>query len=366
MALSNPRRSSNKRQWTSPTTFVLVIVSLVAFVFWWSPLLTTTTLTPTSTGSLLLWIKESTSEDSSSSTYSWKDPFIPLKTILARPAKNIPTTFDKKLSRQPPPSTNVGVWKAMTQEWNVHSVLEVGSCSSVTAWFQIHQLRPVQCVVPSRQHDQQHFLLPSSWKPAQPQEQQTSLPLVVEHDYNRGPWWPAVTYDLAWVHEDIAATTSLLQNNPSNEENAVGTFRKAAILVVASSSNSAGTLAKDFLERYGFKQHDRLTEQVIAWDKNASSTAQSSATSMATWQVFLNPLVSALPEHAHLFYEPGCFVTMLANKEVVRRICGSDRKSKGDAAVESALPSDFMTPITTIELAAVKAQWQSFVKKSQK
>lgn len=50
-------------------------------------------------------------------------------------------------------------------------------------------------------------------------------------------------------------------------------------------------------------------------------------------QVFINPAVSALPEHAHLFAEHGCFVA----RGEPKRQCGS---LTGE--MESKLPDSFL------------------------
>lgn len=57
-------------------------------------------------------------------------------------------------------------------------------------------------------------------------------------------------------------------------------------------------------------------------------------------QVFINPAVTALPEHHHLFAEPGCF-TRNRDRSVVIRNCGYDA-SEDVLAVESKIPDEFI------------------------
>jgi hypothetical protein len=67
-------------------------------------------------------------------------------------------------------------------------------------------------------------------------------------------------------------------------------------------------------------------------------------------QVFINPAVSALPEHAHLFAESGCFVSRgQPNKQ-----CG-DLK---DAGKESKLPDSFLPIRLTPEMDTA---WENHV-----
>ena len=55
-----------------------------------------------------------------------------------------------------------------------------------------------------------------------------------------------------------------------------------------------------------------------------------------TMMVFINPAVAALPEHAHLMAEPGCYEGRAASdhKKIVHRHCKADEK-------ESVLPDRF-------------------------
>ena len=46
-----------------------------------------------------------------------------------------------------------------------------------------------------------------------------------------------------------------------------------------------------------------------------------------TIQVFINPAVAALPQHAHLLAEPGCYHSR-KNKKIINRACDENKESK--------------------------------------
>jgi hypothetical protein len=66
-------------------------------------------------------------------------------------------------------------------------------------------------------------------------------------------------------------------------------------------------------------------------------------------QVFINPAVSAMPEHAHLFAENGCFVSNGKPKKV----CGG-----GEDGMESKLPDSFLPIQLTPEMDTA---WENHV-----
>ena len=77
------------------------------------------------------------------------------------------------------------LWRNMILEFGVHSVLDVGCGRGVsTRWFLEHHV-DVLCVEGSHDAVEKTFL---------PTE------LVVEHDYNRGPWWPEKNLRCRVVH----------------------------------------------------------------------------------------------------------------------------------------------------------------------
>ena len=76
------------------------------------------------------------------------------------------------------------------------------------------------------------------------------------------------------------------------------------------------------------------------------------------FEVFINPAVSALPEHAHLMADHGCVdpYTEVKGREIVNWECGTDEN-------ESPLPKSFY-PINMTD--AMDKAWEDLVKKNIK
>jgi Methyltransferase domain len=234
------------------------------------------------------------------------------------------------------------VWKHMMQDYGVHSLLDVGCGRGIsTSWFQLHGAE-IMCVEGS--HDAvQRSVLPTQF--------------VVEHDFSRGPWWPAKTYDAVWAVE-------FLEHVGVNYHfNYITAFRKAALLFVTSSRWGGWHHVEVHLdgywirkyESYGFKYDEALTKQVRGWATDeqrlqnigptgAKYNAQHVYLSM---KVFINPVVAALPEHAHLFFEHGCYQGRGEGFDVIlRRPCGTGK----DGHLESVIPPDFLPLNLTQEM----------------
>jgi 2-polyprenyl-3-methyl-5-hydroxy-6-metoxy-1,4-benzoquinol methylase len=79
-------------------------------------------------------------------------------------------------------------WTYMVETLGVKSILDVGCGRGIsTSWFVMHGVDAL-CVEGS--HDaREQTMLPD------PNKQ------MVEHDFSRGPWWPAKTYDAIWCVE---------------------------------------------------------------------------------------------------------------------------------------------------------------------
>ena len=110
---------------------------------------------------------------------------------------------------------------------------------------------------------------------------------------------------------------------PQSSTTPFSTFRKAALLFVTSSRWGGWHHVEVHMdpwwirkyESYGFIYDADLTAQVKKWvgDERSNSkllapngekyNAQHVSISL---KVFINPAVASLPEHAHLFHEPGC------------------------------------------------------------
>lgn len=232
------------------------------------------------------------------------------------------------------------VWKHMIQDYGVHSVLDVGCGRGIsTSWFHMHGVQ-VLCVEGS--HDAvQNSVLPD------PANQ------VVEHDFSRGPWWPRDTFDAVWAVEFLEHV------NVQYHFNYIAAMRKAALLFVSSSRwggwHHVEVHQDDWwirkYELYGFRYDDTLTQQVREWateesrDVNATTAPNAKPwNAQHVWlsmKVFVNPAVAALPAHAHLFPENGCFQGRGEGGRIHNRECGTGK----DAALETKL-DPAMSPLT--------------------
>lgn len=241
------------------------------------------------------------------------------------------------------------IWRQMLTEFGVHSVLDVGcGRGTSTAWFALQGCR-AQCVEGSHDAVEKNMfrkIVPNG---------------VVEHDFSRGPWWPGQTFDAVWAVEFLEHVGVQYQYNY------VSAFRKAALLFVTSSQwggwhhvevhGDAWWIRK--YESYGFKYDLQLTNLVRATaraemnDANTNQTAPNGKPYNAqhiwmTMKVFVNPVVAALPEHAHLFPEHGCYAGKDRSKPppfIGARKCGSGKNGK----LETPLPPDFFPLVPTAE-----------------
>jgi len=195
------------------------------------------------------------------------------------------------------------VWKHVVSNWTVQSVMDIGCGRGIsTSWFYTHGLR-TECVEGS--HDAiENTMVPDP-------------SILTEHDFSRGPWWPSSTFDMVWAVEFLEHV------NLQFHYNYVSTFRKAAILLVTSSRWGGWHHVEVHpdewwirkYEMYGFKHDEALTMQLrkIALNEKNSGTFPPNGEQLnaqhvwGSLKVFINPEVAALPEHAHLFGEFGCF-----------------------------------------------------------
>jgi Methyltransferase domain len=240
------------------------------------------------------------------------------------------------------------VWKHMLQFYGVHSVLDVGcGRGTSTSWFALHGCNPVMCVEGS--HDAVEKSIFGSIQPES----------IVEHDFSRGPWWPEQTFDAAWAVE-------FLEHVGVNfHYNYVTAFRKVALIFVSSSRwggwHHVEVHQDDWwirkYESYGLKYDDKLTQEVRAVAQAESSWPDTDNRTVApnggkynaqhVWlsmKVFINPVVAALPQHAHLFPEHGCFGGRNEDGSMQHKVCGTDPDS-----LESILPQSYWPLEPTIE-----------------
>mmetsp|Transcript_6918 Transcript_6918/g.19390 ORF Transcript_6918/g.19390 Transcript_6918/m.19390 type:complete len:201 (-) Transcript_6918:125-727(-) len=140
---------------------------------------------------------------------------------------------------------------------------------------------------------------------------------IVEHDYSRGPYWPAQTYDMAWSVEFLEHV------GVNYQYNYISTLRKAAIIVVTSSRwggwHHVEVHWDDWwiqkLTSYGLIYDETLTARVKQWVREERRDPAAVAPNGEHYhaqhlglsaKVFVNPAVASLPQHAHLLYRLGC------------------------------------------------------------
>ena len=243
------------------------------------------------------------------------------------------------------------VWRMMIKDYGIKSIIDVGCGRGFsTLWFYLNGLDTL-CVEGS--HDAY---------------EQTVLPhpatQIVEHDFSRGPWWPPKTYDAVWCVE-------FLEHVGRNfHQNYILTFRKAAIIFVTHSVYGGWhhvEVHKDEwwirkFELYGFRYMPDITTQVRkeadreAWyGPLAVDGSKPNPQNLYHMLVFFNPAVGALPEHAHLFAEPGCFENHI-NGNLTLKDCGTGI----GADQETPLPPEFK-PLPIKESA--HKQWEERVQK---
>ena len=107
------------------------------------------------------------------------------------------------------------------------------------------------------------------------------------------------------------------------------------------------------IESFGFRHSPYLTEQVhklaqaehhFGMDNKENSTGWgpddeplNAQHIWLTMQVFINPMVASLPEHAHLMAEHGCYTERTPDGKMGHKECGT-----GDGGeLESALPPSY-------------------------
>jgi len=243
------------------------------------------------------------------------------------------------------------VWKHMLTQYGVHSVLDVGCGRGIsTLWFYTHGA-DILCVEGS--HDAvERTVLPD------PENQ------IVEHDFARGPWWPEKTYDAVWAVEFLEHVNLHFQFNY------LTAFRKAALLFVTSSRHGGWHHTEVHMddwwiqkyEAYGFRYSEKLTKEVrdvASKERNGEGLAPDGRKFDAqhVWlsmKVFINPSVAALPNHAHLFPEFGCYDGR-KDGQIVHRECGTGK----DGKLETPLEKSFY-PIQLTE--GMDTEWNQMIR----
>lgn len=118
------------------------------------------------------------------------------------------------------------------------------------------------------------------------------------------------------------------------------------------------------MEFYGFRYMESLTTEIrtLVWnethapDKGVAPNGKPIGAPHihSNMLVFLNPLVTALPEHAHLYYEPGCFLSR-SSGVLRQRNCGEGPLGN----LETPLPPEYKPLVLTKEQ---DNQWFEWVK----
>jgi hypothetical protein len=164
--------------------------------------------------------------------------------------------------------------------------------------------------------------------------------------------------------------------------NYIKAFRKAALIFVTHSKWGGWHHVEVHLDEwwlnkfqlYGFQYSEILTQQIrkVALDERHSAQADltnpenlgpdgefwNAQHVWLTMMVFVNPAVAALPEHAHLMAEPGCYQGQSAEREILQKEC-EETKPGGEAS--SKLPDSYKSIHPTKEkqqawFAKVKAR----------
>ena len=205
-------------------------------------------------------------------------------------------------------------WRYIMTTLGVKSVLDVGCGKGVSTLYFYLSGAKVLCLEGS--HDAvEHTLLPN------PATQ------IVQHDFSRGPYWPAETFDAVWSVEFLEHVGRNFQHNY------IQAFRKAAFLFVTHSQwggwHHVEVHQQDWwitrFKMFGFVYDESLTKTIRAVaieevghaenNRNNASDAFASIgpdgkiyNAQHIWLnmlVFINPAVASLPDHAHLLAEPG-------------------------------------------------------------
>lgn len=242
------------------------------------------------------------------------------------------TTYDRL-------GVSPATWRHMITHIGVKSVMDVGCGKGVsTLYFAEHGV-DVLCLEGSHDAAEQ-TLLPN------PDTQ------VVEHDFSRGPYWPANTYDAVWSVEFLEHVGRNFQYNY------IQAFRKAALIFVTHSRwggwHHVEVHTDDWwlnkFEFFGFHYSERLTNRVRQVATEEMHIAKASPDKpenqgpdgeywnaqhvWLTMLVFVNPAVASLPEHAHLMAEPGCYEGKSKPNQIIHRDCRSSNQ-------ESELPDSY-------------------------
>lgn len=260
-----------------------------------------------------------------------------------------------------PMGVSPSLWKHMIEKLGVRTLLDVGCGRGIsTSWFVMHGLEYVVCAEGSHDAVEQSLLPKIEDVPNGTQYE------IVEHDFSRGPWWPSRTVDAVWC---VEFTEHVGRNFQPNYLTA---WRKAGLIFMTHSLWGGwhhvevhdGTWWIDRMEAMGFRYADRLTKEMRDKARQDRGNMEyvpegMSATNVGqhiwgTLLVFINPLVTARYEHAHLFAEHGCN----SAKHGREQECGKP-DSDPDVVNLTPLPDSFKPLKLTKEM---DDQWINLIK----
>jgi hypothetical protein len=217
----------------------------------------------------------------------------------------------------------------------IKSILDVGCGKGVSTTAFLKRGAKVLCVEGS--HDAvQQSLLPSN--------------LIIEHDFTRGPWWPAETYDAVWCVEFLEHVGRPFMLNY------LPIFRKAA-LIFLTSSGFGGWHHVEVHPQYwwevrmvsqGFVYSDVLTKRISFYANESKAYKYDSQHIVYGMRVFINPEVAKLKKHHHIMSGWGCFNNKIDNNDG-----GIECKDSLDI-----LPSNYISLLDcNMDTQAVKKIW---------
>jgi 2-polyprenyl-3-methyl-5-hydroxy-6-metoxy-1,4-benzoquinol methylase len=187
------------------------------------------------------------------------------------------------------------LWEFLIKVINIKSMMDIGCGRGISTKFMLDRGVKVLCVEGSNDAIK-HSLLPKN--------------LIVNHDYNRGPWFPDETFDFAWSVEFLEHV------GRPYFDNYIVTFKQAALVFVTHSlwgGYHHVEVHSDFwwfrsrFEAHGFVYSEQLTtlfRDIVGRGQSDRYTGQHLS---GTSEVFINPRVASKRRHRHLFGGPGCF-----------------------------------------------------------
>jgi len=193
-------------------------------------------------------------------------------------------------------TTSPNVFNWLLGELNIKKIIDLGCGRGFSTKYFLDRGAEVLCVEGS--HDAvQNSLLPKE--------------LVVEHDFTRGPWWPATTsWDAVWCVEFVEHIQRQFIKNY------VPIFKRAALIFVTFGTNGGHHHVevrdewwwKSRFTAQGLDFSEDLTQRVRRFAKADNHLLKNFTAQhiMLTMMVFINRDVAQLPEHDYLFGGDGC------------------------------------------------------------